>query len=323
MAEISPLWIADPLDYSGSHRFPKRPTPVIIVAPLILGGQIATMTILSIQSAVAYGHVGNSAAVFPLQRLGHEVWPVDTVQFSNHTGYGAWTGRAWDAETLAEVIHGIGERGVFARCDAVLSGYLGEPALGEVVLEAVVQVKAANPVARYCCDPVIGDDHSGIFVRPGIIEFFRNRALAVADIITPNRFELALLADAAVGSIPEALAAAAMLRRRGPRTVLVTSLAGSEPDEIAMLAADDDSAWLVTTPRLPLVANGAGDLAAALFLGYWLRAQDMAAALGDAASAVFAVIEATWRAGAAELQLVAAQDALLAPPRRYTAQRIA
>jgi len=225
------------------------------------------MTILSIQSAVAYGHVGNSAAVFPLQRLGHEVWPVDTVQLSNHTGYGAARGRAWDAETLAEVIRGIGERGAFRRCDAVLSGYLGEPALGEVVLDAVVQVKAANPVARYCCDPVIGDDHGGIFVRAGIVEFFRDRALPMADIITPNRFELSLLAGAPVADVAEALAAAAALRRRGPRLVLATSLAGAAGDEIAMLAADDDSAWLVATPRLPLVANGAGDLAAALFLG--------------------------------------------------------
>src|SRR6185437_2242639 len=158
------------------------------------------MTILSIQSAVAYGHVGNSAAVFPLQRLGHEVWPVDTVQLSNHTGYGAARGRAWDARTLAEVIHGIGERGVLARCDAVLSGYLGEPALGEVVLEAVVQVKTANPAARYCCD----------------------RALPMADIVTPNRFELALLADAPVTGVAEALAAAAALRRHGPRLVLAT-----------------------------------------------------------------------------------------------------
>jgi pyridoxine kinase len=281
------------------------------------------MAILSIQSAVAYGHVGNSAAVFPLQRLGHEVWPVDTVQFSNHTGYGAWRGRAWDAETLAEVVDGIGERGAFARCDAVLSGYLGEPALGEVVLEAVVQVKAANPMACYCCDPVIGDDHSGVFVRPGLIEFFRDRALAVADIVTPNRFELALLAGATVASVADALAASAALRRRGPRLVLATSLAGADADEIAMLAAGDDGAWLVATPRLPLVANGAGDLAAALFLGYWLYARDAASALGDAASAIYAVIEATWRSGEAELQLVAAQDALVSPPRRFTPRRIA
>ncbi len=281
------------------------------------------MAILSVQSAVAYGHVGNSAAVFPLQRLGHEVWPVDTVQFSNHTGYGAWRGRAWDADTLADIIRGIGERGAFARCDAVLSGYLGEVALGEAVLEAAAQAKAANPAALYCCDPVIGDDHSGIFVRPGLVEFFRDRAIAAADIVTPNRFELALLADRPVASAAEALAAAAILRQRGPRLVLATSLAGAGDDEIAMMAAGDDGAWLVATPRLPILANGAGDLTAALFLGHFLRTRDAAAALGDAAAGVFGVIEATWRSGEAELRLVAAQDALLDPPRRFAPHRIA
>ena len=278
------------------------------------------MAILSIQSAVAYGHVGNSAAVFPLQRLGHEVWPVDTVQFSNHTGYGAWRGRAWDAAGIAEVIAGIGERGQFARCDAVLSGYLGEAALGEAVLAAVAPVKAANPAALYCCDPVIGNDRGGIFVRPGIAEFFRDRAVPAADILTPNRFELAWLAGREVAGIEDALAAASGLRARGPRLVLATSLGGG--DEIAMLAAGDDGAWLVATPRLPILANGAGDLTAALFLGYYLGTRDTAAALGATASAAFAVIDATLRSGQEELQIVAAQEALVAPRRRFAPRRV-
>ncbi|HZB92510.1 MAG TPA: pyridoxal kinase PdxY [Stellaceae bacterium] len=279
------------------------------------------MAILSIQSAVAYGHVGNSIAVFPLQRLGFEVWPVDTVQFSNHTGYGAWRGRAWDSATLAAVIAGIGERGQLGRCEAVLSGYLGEEALGEVVLNAAAEVKAAKAGALYCCDPVIGDDHSGVFVRPGIAEFFRDRALPAADIVTPNRFELALLAGMEVSDIAGALAAAGRLRARGPRLVLATSLPGST-EEIPMLAAGPEGAFLVTTPRLPLLANGAGDLTAALFLGYLLRERDVAGALAATASAVHAVIEATLRLGEAELQIVAAQDMFLAPPRRFSPQRI-
>jgi pyridoxine kinase len=280
------------------------------------------VAILSIQSAVAYGHVGNSVAIFPLQRLGHEVWPVDTVQFSNHTGYGAWRGRAWDAAAVGEVIAGIGERGVFQRCEAVLSGYLGEVALGEAVLAAAAAVKAANPAALYCCDPVIGDDHSGSFVRPGIADFFRQRAVPAADILTPNRFELALLAERAVAGVDDALAAAASLRARGPRLVLATSLVGSG-DEIAMLAADNDGAFLVSTPRLPMLANGAGDLTAALFLGHFLRTRDPGAALGATASAVYAVIAATAQSGEPELQIVAAQEAMVSPPRRFTARRIA
>jgi pyridoxine kinase len=284
--------------------------------------RLILVAILSIQSAVAYGHVGNSAAVFPLQRLGFEVWPVDTVQFSNHTGYGAWRGRAWDAETLAAVIAGIGERGQFAACEAVLSGYLGELPLGETVLGAVASVRAANPAALYCCDPVIGDDHSGSFVRPGIAHFFRDRALRQADIVTPNRFELAFLAGRSVETAADALAAASMLRAQGPQLVLATSLP-ADVDAIAMLALGEPGGFWVTTPRLPLVANGAGDLAAALFLGYYLRTRDAAEALAAMASSVYAVIEATARAGVPELALIAAQEALVAPPRRFSPQKIA
>jgi pyridoxine kinase len=168
---------------------------------------------------------------------------------------------------------------------------------------------------------VIGDDHSGVFVRPGIAEFFRDRAVPAADILTPNRFELALLAERDVADIDDALAAAAALRERGPRLVLVTSLAG-DGDEIAMLAAGRDGAFLVGTPRLPIQANGAGDLTAALFLGFFLRSHDPGQALGETASAVHAVIEATARSGEQELQIVAAQDAMAAPRRRFTARKI-
>jgi pyridoxine kinase len=281
------------------------------------------MAILSIQSAVAYGHVGNSAAVFPLERLGHEVWPVDTVQFSNHTGYGAWRGRAWDAAAIAEVIRGIGERGAFSRCAAVLSGYLGEPALGDVVLDAVRQVKTANPAAIYCCDPVLGDDHSGIFVRPALAAFFRERALPAADILTPNRFELALLSKTSIASAAEALAAIAEIRARGPRWVLATSLPGAGMNALAMLAAGAEGAWLVETPRLPITANGAGDLTAALFLAHFLKSRDLAGALGATAGAVHAVLEETLRRSEAELQIVPAQDALVVPPAQFRPQRVA
>jgi pyridoxine kinase len=281
------------------------------------------MAILSIQSAVAYGHVGNSAAVFPLQRLGHEVWPVDTVQFSNHTGYGAWRGRAWDAATIAEVIRGIGERGAFSRCAAVLSGYLGEPALGDVVLDAVRQVRTANPAAIYCCDPVIGDDHSGIFVRTELVAFFREQALPAADILTPNRFELALLSGNSIASAADALAATDEIRARGPRWVLATSLPGASVNALAMLATGAEGAWLVETPRLPIIANGAGDLTAALFLAHFLKSRDLATALGDTAGAVHAVLEETLRRGEAELQMVPAQDALAVARSRFPPRRIA
>ncbi|MFL5148220.1 MAG: pyridoxal kinase, partial [Microvirga sp.] len=171
------------------------------------------MNILSIQSHVAYGHVGNAAAVFPMQRLGVEVWPIHTVQFSNHTGYGAWTGRVFDGATIAELVEGIAARGVLAHCDGVLSGYMGSAEIGIAILAAVARVREANPGALYCCDPVIGDIGRGVFVRPGIPEFMRDKALPAADIVTPNQFELDFLSGLTTGTLAEAKEAVAAVQR--------------------------------------------------------------------------------------------------------------
>ncbi len=284
------------------------------------------MNILSIQSHVAFGHVGNAAAVFPLQRLGFEVWPIHTVQFSNHTGYGDWTGDIFSAEHIAEVVRGIERRGRLGDCDAVLSGYMGDAKLGEAILEAVAKVRALRPDALYACDPVMGDIGRGVFVRPGIPEFMRARAVPAADIITPNQFELELLTGHSVVSLETAVAATEAAIELGPRVVLLTSLThpGLAADRIAMLAATANEAWWTSTPRLPLepAPNGAGDAVAALFLAHYLRKADVRHALEAAAAAIFAIIEATQRAGTRELQLVAAQDELVRPPRRFTAERV-
>src|SRR6186713_2165449 len=180
------------------------------------------MNILSIQSHVAYGHVGNAAATFPLQRIGVEVWPVHTVQFSNHTGYGEWTGRVFEAALITELVRGIAERGALGQCDGVLSGYMGSADTGAAILDAVAQVRAANPRARYCCDPVIGDVERGIYVRPGIADFMRGFALPAADVATPNQFELELISGRTVATLQDARAAIAALQTVGPKTILVT-----------------------------------------------------------------------------------------------------
>ena len=283
------------------------------------------MNVLSIQSSVAYGHVGNSAAVFPLQRLGISVWPVNTVHFSNHTGYGEWRGTVLPAEDVAEVVQGIEDRGVLGDCDAVLSGYLGDASLGRVVLDAVAGVKAANPRAVYCCDPVMGDTGGGFFVRPGIPEFVRDRAVPGADIVTPNQFELEFLSGVTVRTLEEALGASDRVRSLGPDLVLTTSLLprrdGPE-GPMGMLAVWGEGAWLVETPLLPLEVNGAGDAAAALFLAHWLRGVGPAKALSKTASSVHAVLEATKDARAREMRLVDAQDAIANPPDRFPARRV-
>jgi pyridoxine kinase len=282
------------------------------------------LTIMSIQSSVAYGHVGNSAAVFPLQRTGVEVWPVNTVHFSNHTGYGSWRGMVLPADGVAEVILGIEERGVLHECNGVLSGYMGDASLGEVILDAFKRVKRANPDAIYCCDPVMGDVGRGFFVRPGIPELLRERAVPAATIITPNQFELEYLAHRPVTNLESALAAVELVMTAGPRVVLVTSLrrADARSDRIEMLAVEENRAYVVETPLLPLAVNGAGDMTAALFFAHWLKSRLIQDALEVTGAAVFAVLEATVKSNAREIQLIEAQEAIANPERRFPAVRV-
>ncbi len=281
------------------------------------------MRILSIQSHVAYGHVGNSAAVFPLQRLGHEVWPVLTVHFSNHTGYGDWRGPLLAPDDVAAVVAGIEDRGVLGGCDAVLSGYQGSPAIADVVLDAVARVKAANPAATYTCDPVMGNARSGCFVDPAIPPVIRERVVPAADVITPNQFELGFLTGTEPRTLDEVLVAADAARAMGPSTVLVTSMEAVPDGEIGMLCVTGDGAWLVTTPRLPIKANGSGDVTAALFTAHLHTSGSPADALARTTASVFAILEETLASGERELRLVAAQDAIADPaPDRFAVRQV-
>ena len=282
------------------------------------------MKILSIQSAVAYGHVGNSAAVFPLQRIGVEVLPVYTVNFSNHTGYGAWRGPLIAPDDVAAVLTGIEERGVFPQIDAVLSGYQGGEGIGDVIVDAVARVKAANPAAVYACDPVMGNAKSGCFVAPAIPILLREKVVPVADIITPNQFELGFLTGTDPDTIESTLASVDAARAMGPRTVLVTSVErpDREPGTIEMLVADDSGAWIVQTPLLPMKANGSGDVTAALFTAHYLATKDAATALERTASSVFDLLENTYESGERELQLVESQEAYAHPRMQFTARQV-
>nr|WP_047576198.1 pyridoxal kinase PdxY [Methylobacterium sp. ZNC0032] len=282
------------------------------------------MNILSIQSHVAYGHVGNASATFPMQRLGVDVWPIHTVQFSNHTGYGSWKGRVFDGGMIDEVMEGIAERGVLAQCDGVISGYMGSADIGHAILSAVEQVRAANPKALYCCDPVIGDVGRGVFVRPGIPEFMREQAVPAADIVTPNQFELELLTDIEIRTIADAHRAVDTLRDAGPRVVMVTSLVTEETpdDSIDLMAADARGSWRVRTPKLDVSVNGAGDAIAALFFTHYLREESAAAALSKAASSIYGLLKRTKEAGSREILTVAAQDEFVTPSQVFEPEAI-
>jgi pyridoxine kinase len=236
-----------------------------------------------------------------------------TVNFSHHPGYGAWRGPLIAPDDVAAVVAGITDRGVLDTCDAVLSGYQGSPAIADVVLDAVARVKAANPGATYTCDPVMGNARSGCFVDPAIPPVIRERVVPAADVITPNQFELGFLTETEPETLDEVLASADAARAMGPSTVLVTSLEAVPDGEIGMLAVTGDGAWQVTTPRLPIKANGSGDVTAALFTAHLHTTGSPADALARTTASVFAVLEATLASGERELRLVEAQDAIADP----------
>jgi pyridoxine kinase len=273
------------------------------------------MNLLSIQSHVAYGHVGNSAAVFPLQRIGVEVWPVHTVQFSNHPGYGDWKGQIFDAHLIRDVVEGIQARNVLGECDGVISGYVGTPETGAAIVDAVALVKSANPAASYCCDPVMGDADRGIYVRDGVPEFIRTQAVPVADMMTPNQFELEFLTGKEIRTLAQAFSAIDALHEAGPRTVLVTSvrIEDTPADSVDLLVSDNLGRFRLRTPLLPLKVNGAGDLIAALFFAHYLREGAAETALSIAASSVYGVLARMTETGQREMPLVACQDQFVKP----------
>jgi pyridoxine kinase len=282
------------------------------------------MQLISIQSHVVYGHVGNSAAIFPLQRLGCGVWPIHTVQFSNHTGYGSWTGRVFEPAMIRELTEGIAARGVLPACDGVISGYIGTPDIGTTILDSVAKVKSANPQARYCCDPVVGDRGRGVFVHPGVAEFMREHAVPAADVVTPNHFELDCLTGGATKTLRDVCAAIDALHALGPRAVLVTSVCTEEtPTEaIDLVASDGRDRFRLRTPKLPIAADGAGDLTAALFFFHLLTKGAIAQALEHSTASVFGLIQRTADAGAREILLIDAQEEIVNPSTRFAAEVI-
>ena len=252
--------------------------------------QAHPMAILTIHSHVACGHVGNAATVYPLQRMGHEVWPVHTVLLSHHPGHGGWHGSSVAADDITAVLKGLGTHGVLERCAAVLTGYLGAVAVGEVVLAGWHDVRTANPNAIIACDPILGDEAEGLYVPDALTAFYNDHAVPAADVVFPNRFELALLSGHDVRDVTGAVTAARAIMARGPSTVVATSIPAGQ--DLATVLVTNDGSWATVTPRLTTPVKGAGDVLAALWLGYVLDdANTATSALGRAVSDVFGMLE--------------------------------
>ncbi|MCL2443957.1 MAG: pyridoxal kinase PdxY, partial [Treponema sp.] len=293
---------------------------------------------------VVYGYAGNSAAVFPLQRLGFEVWAINTVEFSNHTGYGSWRGKILGAELPAELVTGLEERGVLKHCKAILSGYLGDASVGKVVIDAVKKVREYSPDALYCCDPVMGDVGRGFYVKPDIPEIFKNDVVPLADIICPNQFELEALTGINTGTIENAIKAINILHDMGPGIVLLTSFKENHKEQVSgklsidgnthpvlsMLASDKTNLYIITTPELPLGNGvaGTGDMTTAVFLSRFLETKNLSKTLELCAASVFGVLEESYKAASVqennpvELKIINAQQQFVSPSHFFKAEKI-
>ncbi|CAI0731292.1 Pyridoxamine kinase [Serratia quinivorans] len=283
--------------------------------------------ILSIQSHVVFGHAGNSAAEFPMRRMGVNVWSLNTVQFSNHTQYGKWTGCVMPASHLTEIAQGIADIDQLKHCDAVLSGYIGSPEQGNHILEIVRQVKQANPNAWYFCDPVMGHPEKGCIVAPGVAEFHCQQALPCSDMIAPNLLELELLSQRTVTNVEQAVSAARELIAKGPKLVLVKHLsrAGYNIDCFEMLLVTASQAWHISRPLVDFGERqpvGVGDLTSGLLLVNLLKGEALDKALEHVTAAVYEVMLTTQAMGEYELQVVAAQERIVQPGCEFKAVRL-
>ncbi|KAF1051564.1 MAG: Pyridoxal kinase PdxY [Stenotrophomonas maltophilia] len=285
-----------------------------------------TPHVLAIQSHVVFGHAGNGAAVFHMQRAGVNVWPLNTVQFSNHTQYGHWTGQVLPPEQIPALVEGIAGIGELGNCDAVLSGYLGSAAQGKAILQVVQRIKQANPRALYLCDPVMGHPEKGCIVAPEVSDFLLHEAAAVADYLSPNQLEL----DSFCGRLPTSLEDCADMARellaRGPKAVLVKHLnyPGKPADAFEMLLVSAEHTWHLRRPLLafPRQPVGVGDLTSGLFLARLLQGAELREAFKFSAAAVHEVLLETQACGSYELELVRAQDRIAHPRVKFEAVRL-
>ncbi|MBB4817841.1 pyridoxine kinase [Pseudomonas alcaligenes] len=285
-----------------------------------------TPHLLSIQSHVVFGHAGNRAAVFPVERLGVNVWPLNTVQFSNHTQYGQWTGEVLSPNQVPVLVEGIAAIGELGNCDAVLSGYLGSAAQGREILEVVARIKQANPRALYLCDPVMGHPEKGCIVAPEVSTFLLEEAAAVADLLCPNQLELNSFAGRRPTSLEDCVGMARALLERGPKAILVKHLdyPGRAAEDFEMLLVSAEGTWHLRRPLLafPRQPVGVGDLTSGVFLARLLLGNDLIEAFEFSAAAVHEVLLETQACGSYELELVRAQDRLVHPRVKFEARRL-
>ncbi|MFO1164076.1 MAG: pyridoxal kinase [Paracoccus sp. (in: a-proteobacteria)] len=224
--------------------------------------------VISIQSQVVMGHVGNSAALFPMQAAGLEVAAIPTVVFSNTPDYPTLRGRALPADFFAELLEGAWDRGLPQRADFLLTGYIGSVEVARLVADFVARAKAVNPRLRYFCDPVMGDDGPGLYVPEAIAEVLKEGLLPLADYASPNPFEIGWLSGQPIRELADLPRAAKALRMAPAAHLIATGcvLGDTAPGMLESVVLGPEGISRHPTPRLPVALAGTGDLFAALVL---------------------------------------------------------
>ena len=279
------------------------------------------LAILSIQSNVITGYVGNAAARLPLQRLGFEVWALDTVILSNHPAICPPTGQTSTPGQILDLFNGIHSQGLLNKCVAVLGGYLGNAENGPVLVHAVVKSREENKRALFICDPVMGDN-GRIYVPGDIVSFYKNRAMSLTDIALPNAFEASLLTGISVTNVSTALQAIQTLRNQGPDTIVITGVEAPDNSKLATLISFKDETWQITTPKVEIQSHGAGDLLSALFTGHYIRSGNHLMAVSGAVAGVYAALKNAKKTRSETLSLVSVQKIILDPPEIFAPERL-
>lgn len=286
----------------------------------------AQQRVLSIQSHVVHGYVGNKAAVLPLQVLGMDVDPINSVQFCAHTGYSVCTGEVLGGDALWQIVEGLKANKLLGGYSHVLTGYIGSESFLRTVIRTIAAVREAAPDAVYVCDPVLGD-HGKLYVPPALVDIYKREVVPLASVLTPNKFETELLTDVVISSQADAFAACDVLHAKGVDTVVITSTDKVHTSEGQCMALYASRGAAAHTPArryrmdIPAIAGeytGTGDLTASLLLAWLNRcgANGLKEALERAIATVQAVLRRTHdEAGPGqELRLVQSVGDMLGPP---------
>ncbi|MFN3608729.1 MAG: pyridoxal kinase [Hyphomonas sp.] len=280
------------------------------------------MSVISIQSQVVFGHVGNSAAIHPMMANGVAVYAVPTTLLSNRPGYPTLRGKVLPADLVSDLLRGVEERGLVGTAKIVVTGYLGSLENAQAAGDFLARARAANPQLTYICDPVIGDSDLGVFVAAALPDFFRKVLVPMADIITPNAFEFGLLA----GLDTHGAGAVAQALRRGlpslPGRIAVTgAIPEDAPGMIDTLLLEAGTLWRIRTPKVDVRPHGTGDLFTGALTGALDGGMTLVAAAEQAVGSVYAALSAM-TPDDAEMPLAGQVDALRWQARAFRAERL-